>query len=293
MPGPSRKAAAWLPILVILIAMTSIQSGASLAKSLFPLVGAPGVTALRLALGTLILVVVFKPWRLRFSPAQRVPLLLYGLALGAMNYLFYLSLQRIPLGVAVALEFTGPLAVALFGSRRPLDFVWVALAILGLWYLLPLGQNVAQVDLTGALYAQGAGACWAVYIIFGQKAGGDHGPGSVALCSLIGALVFCPIGAWQTGSVLFNLDILPVALAVAILSTALPYSLEIIALPKIPARTFGTLMSLEPAMAALSGMLFLGEHLSGVQWLALAAIIAASMGSALTIRPKPRLESLS
>ncbi len=133
MPGPSRKAAAWLPILVILVAMTSIQSGASLAKSLFPVVGAPGVTALRLALGTLILVVVFKPWRLRFSPAQRVPLLLYGLALGAMNYLFYLSLQRIPLGVAVALEFTGPLAVALFGSRRPLDFVWVALAILGLW----------------------------------------------------------------------------------------------------------------------------------------------------------------
>ncbi len=114
MPGPSRKAAAWLPILVILVAMTSIQSGASLAKSLFPVVGAPGVTALRLALGTLILVVVFKPWRLRFSPAQRVPLLLYGLALGAMNYLFYLSLQRIPLGVAVALEFTGPLAVALF-----------------------------------------------------------------------------------------------------------------------------------------------------------------------------------
>ncbi|EIW9209103.1 EamA family transporter, partial [Klebsiella pneumoniae] len=101
MPGPSRKAAAWLPILVILVAMTSIQSGASLAKSLFPVVGAPGVTALRLALGTLILVVVFKPWRLRFSPAQRVPLLLYGLALGAMNYLFYLSLQRIPLGVAV------------------------------------------------------------------------------------------------------------------------------------------------------------------------------------------------
>lgn len=184
MPGPSRKAAAWLPILVILVAMTSIQSGASLAKSLFPVVGAPGVTALRLALGTLILVVVFKPWRLRFSPAQRVPLLLYGLALGAMNYLFYLSLQRIPLGVAVALEFTGPLAVALFGSRRPLDFVWVALAILGLWYLLPLGQNVAQVDLTGALFALGAGACWAVYILTGQRAGerawSSHGSDGVA-----------------------------------------------------------------------------------------------------------------
>ena len=141
MPGSSRKVPAWLPTAVILIAMISIQSGASLAKSLFPRVGAPGVTALRLALGTLILVVIFKPWRLRFAREQRLPLLFYGLALGAMNYLFYLSIQRIPLGIAVALEFTGPLAVALFGSRRPLDFVWVVLAVLGLWYLLPLGQG--------------------------------------------------------------------------------------------------------------------------------------------------------
>lgn len=108
MPGSSRKVPAWLPILVILIAMISIQSGASLAKSLFPLVGAPGVTALRLALGTFITVVIFKPRRLRFAPEQRLPLLFYGLSLGAMNYLFYLSIQRIPLGVAVALEFTGP-----------------------------------------------------------------------------------------------------------------------------------------------------------------------------------------
>ncbi len=220
MPGPSRKAAAWLPILVILVAMTSIQSGASLAKSLFPVVGAPGVTALRLALGTLILVVVFKPWRLRFSPAQRVPLLLYGLALGAMNYLFYLSLQRIPLGVAVALEFTGPLAVALFGSRRPLDFVWVALAILGLWYLLPLG------------------------------------------------------------------------LGIAILSTALPYSLEMMALTRLPTRTFGTLMSLEPALAALSGMIFLGETLKLSQTLALGAIIIASMGATLTMQRQSKVEQV-
>lgn len=136
-----------------------------------------GVTALRLTLGTLILVVIFKPWRLRFAPQQRLPLFFYGVALGAMNYLFYLSLQRIPLGVAVALEFTGPLAVALFGSRRPLDFVWVALAVLGLWFLLPLGQNVGQVDLVGALFALGAGAFWAVYILTGQRAGEEHGPG--------------------------------------------------------------------------------------------------------------------
>jgi inner membrane transporter RhtA len=115
----------------------------------------------------------------------------------------------------------------------------------------------------------------------------------VAIGSLVAAIVFCPIGAWQAGSSLLNVDILPLALAVAILSTALPYSLEIIALPKIPARTFGTLMSLEPALAALSGMLFLNEHLSNVQWLALAAIIAASMGATMTIKPKPQIESLS
>ena len=162
MPRSPRSTAIWLPVLVLIIAMSSIQSGASLAKTLFPLIGAPGVTALRLALGTLILVLVFKPWRLRFSREQRLPLLLYGLSLGAMNYLFYLSLQRIPLGIAVALEFTGPLAVALFGSRRPLDFIWVLLAVMGLWFLLPLGQSSDSVDLTGAALAIGAGACWAL-----------------------------------------------------------------------------------------------------------------------------------
>ena len=134
MPGLPRKSSVWMPVAVILIAMMSIQSGASLAKSLFPLVGAPGVTALRIALGTLILVVVFKPWRLRFKKEQRLPLLFYGLALGGMNYMFYLSIQTIPLGIAVALEFTGPLAVALFSSRRPVDFIWVVLAVLGLWF---------------------------------------------------------------------------------------------------------------------------------------------------------------
>lgn len=210
MPGSSRKIPAWLPILVILIAMVSIQSGASLAKSLFPLVGAPGVTALRLALGTLILVIVFKPWRLRFTAEQRLPLLLYGLALGAMNYLFYLSIQRIPLGIAVALEFTGPLAVALFGSRRPLDFVWVILAVLGLWFLLPLGQDVAQVDLTGALLALGAGACWAVYILTGQRAGEEHGPGNGG-----DGIAYCRRGLCPAGHAAGKRHAVPVVAAAA------------------------------------------------------------------------------
>lgn len=292
MPGLSRRAPVWLPIVVILIAMLSIQSGASLAKSLFPIVGAPGVTALRIALGTLILVVIFKPWRLRFQKEQRLPLLLYGLSLGAMNYLFYLSIQTVPLGIAVALEFTGPLAVALFSSRRPVDFVWVVLAVLGLWFLLPLGQDVSHVDLTGAALALGAGACWAVYILTGQRAGEEHGPATVALGSLIAAIVFVPLGMAQATESIWQWSILPVGLAVAVLSTALPYSLEMIALTRLPTRIFGTLMSMEPALAAMSGMVFLGESLTFIQTLALCSIIAASMGSTLTLRRESKVEEV-
>ncbi|CAH5568004.1 Threonine/homoserine exporter RhtA [Enterobacter cloacae] len=292
MPGLSRTSSVWMPVAVILIAMLSIQSGASLAKSLFPLVGAPGVTALRIALGTLILVVIFKPWRLRFKKEQRLPLLLYGLALGAMNYMFYLSIQTIPLGIAVALEFTGPLAVALLSSRRPVDFIWVVLAVLGLWFLLPLGQSVAQIDLTGAALALGAGACWAVYILTGQRAGEEHGPATVALGSLIAAIIFVPLGMAQATESIWQWSILPLGLAVAILSTALPYSLEMIALTRLPTRIFGTLMSMEPALAAISGMVFLGETLTFTQTLALCSIIAASMGSTLTMRPEPKVKKV-
>lgn len=292
MPGLSRRAPVWLPVIVILIAMLSIQSGASLAKSLFPLVGAPGVTALRIALGTLILVVIFKPWRLRFQKEQRLPLLFYGLSLGAMNYLFYLSIQTVPLGIAVALEFTGPLAVALFSSRRPVDFIWVVLAVLGLWFLLPLGQDVSHVDLTGAALALGAGACWAIYILTGQRAGEEHGPATVALGSLIAAIIFVPLGMAQATESIWQWSILPVGLAVAVLSTALPYSLEMIALTRLPTRIFGTLMSMEPALAAISGMVFLGESLTFTQTLALCSIIAASMGSTLTLRRESKVEEV-
>ena len=292
MPGLSRTSSVWLPVAVILIAMLSIQSGASLAKSLFPLVGAPGVTALRIVLGTAILVVIFKPWRLRFKKEQRLPLLFYGLSLGAMNYLFYLSIQTIPLGIAVALEFTGPLAVALFSSRRPVDFIWVVLAVLGLWFLLPLGQSVSEIDLTGAALALGAGACWAVYILTGQRAGEEHGPATVALGSLIAAIVFVPIGMAQATESIWQWSVMPIGLVVAILSTALPYSLEMIALTRLPTRIFGTLMSMEPALAAISGMVFLGETLTLTQTLALCSIIAASMGSTLTMRPEPKVEKV-
>ncbi len=203
----------------------------------------------------------------------------------------YLSLQRIPLGVAVALEFTGPLAVALFGSRRPLDFVWVALAILGLWYLLPLGQNVAQVDLTGALFALGAGACWAVYILTGQRAGEEHGPATVAMGSLIASLVFVPLGMAQATDTLWQWSLLPLGLGSRFSPPRCPTPRDD-GPDALPTRTFGTLMSLEPALAALSGMIFLGETLKLSQTLALGAIIIASMGATLTMQRQSKVEQV-
>lgn len=285
-PASKNLAPIVMPIAVLLIAMLSLQGGASLAKSLFPAVGATGITALRLGFGTLILCIIFKPWRLRFSREQRLPLLMYGLALGTMNFTFYLAIRTVPLGVAVGLEFTGPLALALFGSRRPLDFVWVLLAVIGLWFLLPFGTGMAAIDPLGAALAVSAGACWAIYILAGQRAGAEHGPATVAIGSLIASVIFVPLGLTFAESGIWTWAVMPIALLVALLSSAIPYSLEMIALTRLPARIFGTLMSLEPAMAAFSGMLFLGETLTGLQWLALLAIIIASAGSTLTMRPK-------
>ncbi|HIQ42550.1 MAG TPA: threonine/homoserine exporter RhtA [Pseudomonas oleovorans] len=280
------RSALLAPIALLVVAMTSIQSGASLAKNLFPLVGAEGTTALRLVLGAIILSLVMQPWRARLDLRKCHALLAYGLALGGMNLLFYMSLQSIPLGIAVALEFTGPLALALFSSRRLLDFVWVILAIAGLWLLLPTGATQSAIDPLGAALALGAGVCWSLYIIFGQKAGAQHGRHTVALGTWVAALLVLPVGLWHAGGDLFDLDLLPIALGVAVMSSALPYSLEMIALTRMPARTFSVLMSLEPAIAALCGLIFLGEKLLWGQWLAVAAIIIASTGAAATIKPQ-------
>lgn len=286
----------WLPIGLLLLSMISIQSGASLAKTLFPVIGAPGVTALRLLLGTAILLVIFKPWRLRFTRESLLPMLGYGLSLGAMNYLFYLALSTIPLGIAVALEFTGPLAVAMFGARKITDYLWIILVIAGLAFLLPLGEQIGQInqlDPVGMLYALGAGAGWALYIIFGQRAGRFYGAATVSVGSLIAALIFFPIGAYNSDlSVMFSWAVLPVGVAVAILSTAFPYSLEMVALTRLPTRTFGILMSLEPVIGAMVGIIFLSEHLLFTQWLALSCIVIASMGAALTIKPKSKIKAV-
>ncbi|MDR5686739.1 threonine/homoserine exporter RhtA [Morganella morganii] len=286
----------WLPIGLLLLSMISIQSGASLAKTLFPVIGAPGVTALRLLLGTAILLVIFKPWRLRFTRESLLPMLGYGLSLGAMNYLFYLALSTIPLGIAVALEFTGPLAVAMFGARKITDYLWIILVIAGLAFLLPLGEQLGQInqlDPVGMLYALGAGAGWALYIIFGQRAGRFYGAATVSVGSLIAALIFFPIGAYHSDfSMMFSWAVLPVGVAVAILSTAFPYSLEMVALTRLPTRTFGILMSLEPVIGAMVGIIFLSEHLLFTQWLALSCIVIASMGAALTIKPKSKIKAV-
>jgi inner membrane transporter RhtA len=287
MPGPITAARTLLPITLLVIAMCSIQGGAALAKSLFPLVGAEGTTALRLSLAAIILCVVMRPWRKRLNTGAWRSLLAYGAALGGMNLMFYMSLKTVPLGIAVALEFTGPLLLALFSSRRLVDFIWIALAVFGLWLLLPSAQTTAPLNPVGAGLALGAGACWALYIICGQKAGAEHGSHTVALGTLVAALIVFPIGLSEAGSSLLHWSLLPVAIAVAILSSALPYSLEMFALTRLPARTFSTLMSLEPALAALSGLIFLHEQLSSNQWLAIGAIIVAAFGTATTIKPKP------
>jgi inner membrane transporter RhtA len=201
-----------------------------------------------------------------------------------MNFLFYMSLRTVPLGIAVALEFTGPLAVAIYASRRAVDFLWIALAIVGLLLLIPVGEASSGIDLTGAAYALGAGACWALYILFGQKAGADNGVQTAALGVMIAALFVAPIGIVHAGAALLTPSLIPIAIGVAVLSTALPYTLEMVALTRLPARTFGTLMSIEPAFGALSGLFFLQEHLSLAQWLAITCIILASVGATLTMR---------
>lgn len=282
----SSLASAIWPVGMLLIAMTSVQTGASLAKSLFPAVGAQGTTTLRLVFASILMLLILRPWRATFTANSLRAVLIYGIALGGMNFLFYMAIRTIPLGIGVALEFTGPLAVALLHSRKITDFVWIVLAVTGLALLIPMGQ-ADSLDLTGAFYALGAGVCWAAYIMFGQKAGNDHGVQGAALGVVIAAIFIAPIGIAHAGSALLDPSLIPVALGVAILSTALPYTLEMFALTRMPVRTFGTLMSMEPAVGALTGLLFLHESLSLTQWLAIGAIIVASAGATVTTRDEP------
>jgi len=272
------------PVGLLLIAMASIQSGASLAKSMFPIIGAQGTTTLRLLFASIIMLLILRPWRAKLTARSLKTVIVYGIALGGMNFLFYMSLRTVPLGIAVALEFTGPLAVAIYSSRRPIDFAWIGLAIIGLLLLIPTGESTQGLDPVGTGYALGAGVCWALYILYGQKAGADNGVQTAALGVMIAAQFIAPIGIVHAGAALLTPSLIPIAIGVAILSTALPYTLEMIALTRMPTRTFGTLMSIEPAFGALSGLLFLNEVLSFSQWMAISCIIMASVGATLTMR---------
>lgn len=282
----------FVPFLAVLGSVTALGVGTSWAKqALFPVVGAQGTTAVRVGLSALLMLMLWRPWRWRLSRADAQAVALYGAALGAMNLMFYLSLQTLPFGLAVAIEFAGPLAVAIWSSRRAVDFVWVALAIVGLALLLPLGLSGSTLDPLGVLYAVGAAVFWALYIVFGKRAGHLHAGQSVSLGLLVAALVVVPVGVAHAGAALLSPSVLLVGVAVAAISSALPISLEMMALKRLPKEAFGIMISMEPAVAALLALALLGEWLDTVQWLAIGCIVAASMGSAATARRLPAVQA--
>lgn len=279
---PAGLAATLLPVAALLGSIVSLSVGTSYAKQLFPILGAEGTTALRVGLSALMLVAIWRPWRLRPSRADRGALLRYGGVLGAMNLLFYLSLRTIPLGLAIAIEFSGPLALALAVSRRGIDFAWIGCAILGLSLLLPVGDLSTGLDPVGVACALGAALCWALYIVFGQRVGHLHGGRAVALGMSVAALVVLPFGIAKAGTLLLQPAMLGFGLAVAALSSALPYTLEMVALKRLSKQSFGVLLSLEPAVGSLAGLAILGEQLTPTEWLAIACIVVASVGNTVT-----------
>jgi inner membrane transporter RhtA len=269
-------------IIAVLISIGSVQLGATLSKHLFPLIGSEGTTALRQLFATLSLLIVFQPWRGGPERKHWPVLTLYGAILGVMNLVFYASIARIPLGIAVALEFSGPLAVAILGSRKWSDFIWVACAVAGLLILLPWGEGSTGLDPLGVVYALIAGVLWGLYIIVGQKVGDRvHGGKAVALGMAFSTVFTLPIGMVSAGLAMWSPSILLYGLGIGILASAIPYSLEMVALKAMPAKTFGLMMSLEPAVAALLGLVILHELLTPLQWLAVALVIVASAGSSL------------
>ncbi|MDP2565259.1 EamA family transporter [Pseudoalteromonas marina] len=271
-----------LATVCLLIAMMTIQSGASFAKQLFPIVGPEGTTALRLGFSALILCLVFKPWKHIPTRGNRLAIVVYGLSLGGMNILFYYAIERIPLGIGVALEFTGPLAVALFSSRRKRDLFWVACAIAGILLLLPDMSGEESLDPVGVILALAAGACWAGYILFGKKTGmQSSGGATVALGMTVAAIVLVPYGSIMQASA-FTWEVIPLGIGIAVLSSALPYTLEMVALRNMPSQGFSIMMSLEPAIASLAAFVILGELLTLWQWLAILLVIIASAGSSFS-----------
>ena len=272
------------PLLAILGTVFTVQWGAAIAKGLIPSIGVIGTATIRVVLAAVLLLAAFRPPMHRFTSAQWRLVLPYGLTIGLMNSLFYEALARIPLGLVVTLEFTGPLGVAIAGSRRPLDVIWVILAAGGIGLITPWRADGA-VDPIGVVFALLTGACWATYILLGARVSRVL-PSGVATATgmAIASVALLPFAIRDGGLANLNPRLLVAATGVAILSSALPYTLEMFALGRLPGRTFSIFMSLEPAVAALTGLVLLGEHLTLAQWFAVAMVLAASIGTVLTSR---------
>ena len=270
-----------------MVSLITLCAGTSLAKGLFPYVGAEGTTTYRLVFSTLLLMAFWRPWRRAWTWADAPILVLFGATLGVMNLLFYSAIKTVPFGLAIAVEFTGPLAVALWSSKKPLDFVWIVLAVAGMGLILPIG-NASGADMqaaanpVGIAFALGAGACWAVYIVVGQRVADRIGAFATPMGMLVAALLVTPVGISVAGSSLLNPEWMLAGLGIALLSSAIPYSLEMYSLKHLPKQTFSILLSLEPAVGALAGWLVLSEQLSTQQLGAIGLIMLASMGSAMT-----------
>ena len=284
------------PSSLLIFGMITVQLGAALAKDLFSSLGPAGVVFLRVGFAALTLLALWRPWRLRangvqgrqraglLAGAQRsdyLAVLAFGLILAVMNLTFYAALDRIPLGVTVTIEFIGPLSVAVAGSRRALDLLWVALAVGGILLLAPLGVlGTVPLDPLGLLLALGAGACWAVYILLTARVGKAFPGGTgLSLAMTVGAVVLLPVGIAGAGGALLNPRLLLLGAGVGLLSSVIPYSLEMAALRRISTSAFGVLMSLEPAIAALVGWLVLREALEPRAIIALVLVTTAAIGA--------------
>jgi inner membrane transporter RhtA len=260
---------------LVLLAVGSLQVGAAFAVELFDELGPAGAAFGRLAFAALILLAWWRP-KLRGKPIGTA--VAFGLALGAMNLCIYEAMDRIPLGVAVTFEFIGPLGVAVVGSRRPLDLLWVALAAAGIVALADYSGG--SLDTLGVAFALAAGVLWAAYIVLSQRTGARFPGGSgLAVAMVAGALLVAPFGIADAGTELLQPELLGAVLAVALASSVLPYSLELEALRRLPKRVFGVLMSLEPAVAALAGFAVLDQDLAARDWFAIVLVVVASAGA--------------
>ena len=268
---------------LVLVAALSVQFGAAFAVTLFDELGPGGTAFLRLFVAALILLALWRPRLRGVAPADLRTALLFGVALGLMNWTFYESIERIPLGPAVTFEFLGPLSVAVAGSRHPRDVAWVALAAAGVLALARPWQDGGDLDGLGVALALAAGACWAAYIVLSARTGRAFpGGGGLAIAMAVGALVTLPAGAVQGELDLFAPHLLGAAAVVALASSVIPYSLELEALRRIPQLVFGVLLSLDPALAALAGFVVLGQSLSALDVAAIGAVVVASAGAAAT-----------